>query len=436
MGLLTALGGIAGSFFGSPAIGAAIGGAIEGSQASGQASQAQQGAAQAGIDEQRRQFDLMRQTLSPYVQAGAGALGGYSPYRMAGTGALPALQQYSQAGQSALDQQMALLGMAPEAINPPMQVGQPSVGGFGGGFGGFGGAMGALSGLGGGLLGQPTPTARSEADIRNALIGQYTSPIRTEQYGGFGGDLTRTVGGEVDEAGLAAAIQAAQAQDQAQAQAQAQAGQAQAGQNQVSPSMRYVGGQAGQDAQRAAIERISGSEQFKALAQQAENAFLQNAAATGGLRGGNLQGAFAEFRPQLLNQLIEQQYNRLGGLATQGGTVSQNLATAGMGATGELARLGQSSAAGVGTAGLNTGTNIANLMGQQGAAQAGGIMGQQQAFGGVPAAFGFGQTSGLGTNPFSGMAGQLGNLGAAFNYGTNIGSQQTSMLANQERGMF
>lgn len=248
----------------------------------------------------------------------------------------------------------------------------PMGGGFSGGFGGFGGAMGALGGLGGGLLGQPTPTARSEADIRNALIGQFTSPTRTEQYGGMGGDFTRTVGGEIDQAGLAEAIRNVQAQEEnAQAQAQAQV-QAQGGQAQASPAMQYVGGQAGQDAQRAAIERISGGEQFKALAQQGEEAMLQRASATGGLRGGNIQGALAQFRPQLLNQLIEQQYSRLGGLATQGGNVAQNLASGGLSATGELARIGQASAAGVGSAGQTTGTNIAALMGQQGAAQAGG----------------------------------------------------------------
>jgi len=136
----------------------------------------------------------------------------------------------------------------------------------------------------------------------------------------------------------------------------------------------------GPEAQRQAIAGIEGGQQFQALSQQGENALLQNASATGGLRGGNLQGALAQFRPQLLNELINQQYGRLGGLAAQGGTVAQNLASGGLSATGELARIGQASAAGVGTAGSQTGANIANLLGQQGAAQAGGIMGQNQAF--------------------------------------------------------
>ena len=44
------------------------------SQAAGQAADTQAGAAQAGIDEQRRQFDLTQNLLQPYTQAGAPAL--------------------------------------------------------------------------------------------------------------------------------------------------------------------------------------------------------------------------------------------------------------------------------------------------------------------------------------------------------------------------
>lgn len=117
----------------------------------------------------------------------------------------------------------------------------------------------------------------------------------------------------------------------------------------------------GPEAEQAAIERIRGGETFQALAQQGEEALLQRASATGGLRGGNIQGALAQFRPQLLSNLIEQQYGRLGGMTS----------------------LGQQSAAGVGTAGMQTGTNVANLLAQQGAARAGGELGEAKAFGGL-----------------------------------------------------
>lgn len=145
----------------------------------------------------------------------------------------------------------------------------------------------------------------------------------------------------------------------------------------------------GPEAERAAIERISGGETYKALAQQGEEALLQRASATGGLRGGNIQAALGQFRPALLSSLIEQQYGRLGGLTD----------------------IGQASAARTGAYGQQTGANVATLLGQQGAAQAGGILGQQsalsgginQAFGTIQGLGGFGKLFGGGTTGQSGM---------------------------------
>ncbi|MBQ5963141.1 hypothetical protein [Massilia sp. ZL223] len=108
----------------------------------------------------------------------------------------------------------------------------------------------------------------------------------------------------------------------------------------------------GAGAQQTAVDAVEMSPQFSALAKQGEEAILANASATGGLRGGNALGALAQFRPQLLAQLIDQQYSRLGGLA----------------------QMGQASAAGVGSAGMQTGNNVAQLLGQQGAAQAGAAL--------------------------------------------------------------
>lgn len=116
-------------------------------------------------------------------------------------------------------------------------------------------------------------------------------------------------------------------------------------------------GLGGADAQKAAIDALQNSPQFAALTQQGENAILQNASATGGLRGGNTQSALAQFRPAALAQMIEQQYGRLGGLTS----------------------IGQNAAAGVGNAGLQTGANIAQLLQQQGAALAGGALAQGRA---------------------------------------------------------
>jgi hypothetical protein len=292
MGLLSTLGGAVGNYL-LPgiggAIGAGLGGAIEGRKSVGAASQAQQQAAQGGIDEQRRQFEAVQKLLQPYSAAGTGAL----------------------------QQQMALLGLAPQSQRS-------------GGGGGFGGIAEQVAG------------AASDA---------------------FGGGQTQ-----------------------------------------------FVEGEAGQAAQQQAISALEASPQFQALQQQGENAILQNASATGGLRGGNVQGALAQFRPALLSSLINQQYERLGGLSS----------------------IGQNAAAGVGNAGMSTGSNIATLLGRQGQAQAGGILGQQSALtGGINQAFGAIQ----GAGGFGKLFGGNGlNIGTALNYGTNIGSQQSAMLAAQEQG--
>jgi hypothetical protein len=146
----------------------------------------------------------------------------------------------------------------------------------------------------------------------------------------------------------------------------------------------------GPEAERAAIERIRSGETFQALAGQGEEALLQRASATGGLRGGNIQGALAQFRPALLSSLIEQQYGRLGGMTALGQETTSN-----------VARLGQASAAGTGAAAQTTGTNIATLLGQQGAAQAGADIAQGKAFAAIPSAI----SGGLGI--FSGLGGKF-----------------------------
>lgn len=126
----------------------------------------------------------------------------------------------------------------------------------------------------------------------------------------------------------------------------------------------------GTDAQRQMIAGIQNSPQFSALKNIGEQSILSNASATGGLRGGNVQGALAQFSPNLLAQLIDQQYSRLGGLTS----------------------MGQNAAAGVGNAGMQTGQNISNLFQQQGAAQAGNALAEGKAqgslYGGIGSAIG------------------------------------------------
>lgn len=167
-------------------------------------------------------------------------------------------------------------------------------------------------------------------------------------------------------------------------------------------------GLSGPDAERAAIGRIEQSQGFQSAVQQGENAMLQNASATGGLRGGNMQAALAQFRPRLLASAIEDQYSKLSGLTS----------------------IGQNAAVGVGNAGMQTGNNVTNLLQQQGAALAGNALAR-------------GQVN-------SNQAGMLGQLGGAYlgyqqfgrtaqpvnttQWGTAPGSQQTQMLQAQEAG--
>jgi hypothetical protein len=106
----------------------------------------------------------------------------------------------------------------------------------------------------------------------------------------------------------------------------------------------------GTTGQQDAISALLTSPEYTTSVRQGEESILANASATGGLRGGNTQNSLANFRSDLVGNLINQQYNRLGGLTA----------------------LGQNAAAGVGNAGVATAGNIGDLLSRQGAALAGG----------------------------------------------------------------
>lgn len=136
----------------------------------------------------------------------------------------------------------------------------------------------------------------------------------------------------------------------------------------------------GPEAEAAEIAAIQRRPGFLAQQQEGERALLRRAGATGGLRGGAVQRALAQFSPALLGREIEAQYGRLGGLAGAGLGIEERLAT-----------LGQASAARTGAAAGGLGANVANLLtggaAEQSAAmqtaaraQAAGQLGQVQAF--------------------------------------------------------
>jgi len=108
----------------------------------------------------------------------------------------------------------------------------------------------------------------------------------------------------------------------------------------------------GTAAQQAAISALQASPAYTSQLQSGQDAILANASATGGLRGGNVQSALAQFSPALLAQTIQNQYSNLGSLTS----------------------LGQNAAAGVGNAGMSTSNQITSLLGQQGSATAGAAL--------------------------------------------------------------
>jgi len=152
----------------------------------------------------------------------------------------------------------------------------------------------------------------------------------------------------------------------------------------------------GIQAQQQAIAQLEQSPTFQALARQGEQGILQNASATGGLRGGNVQGALAQFRPAMLNQQIQQQIANFAGLAS----------------------LGQNAASGTGNAGISTGANISNLLSDTGQARAYGALGGGLTLG----------------NAVAGLGTQLGNLlgGSGGGLGRLAGSAASTIAANPD----
>jgi hypothetical protein len=183
--------------------------------------------------------------------------------------------------------------------------------------------------------------------------------------------------------------------------------------------MQAMLGLGGAEAQQQAIAGVEQSPLLQAMMRQGEEAMLQQASATGGLRGGNMQAALAQFRPQMLQEALDQQYARLGGLTA----------------------LGQQSAAGVGTAGMQTGQAVAGLLGQQGAARAGGALGRAAPFASLlqmPAQM-YGMGMGMGRIPFPSFGGaqaafsQTGLGSSGFGTGLAYGNQDIGQFVSDRR---
>ena len=355
---------------------AGVGSAISGSKASSAAKSAAATQAKSqgqAIDEQRRQFDAIRELLSPYIQAGRPDL--TQPYIQTGPGALQGMQALAGLGGEA-DRQRALYQL------------------------------------------QQSPQFTSIADVTKSNIADYQRQRDLElkafqKSADYKKAPTPKGASRKDiQAGLLA-----QFQNQTQAgirdiEARAYA-EREALMQPILQDQSYA--QLGAERQRQAIQQIEQGPLFQELAKQGEQGILQSASATGGLRGGNVQGALAQFRPNLLNQLIEAQYGKLAGLTTLGSSSAQN-----------LLNTGSAAAAGTAAGAQQSAQNIGNLMVGQGQAQAAGQIGAANAFaqgvGGITSAIGGGVQNYMLMNALQG--------GGGFGGGYNPGMGQVGMITS------
>lgn len=142
--------------------------------------------------------------------------------------------------------------------------------------------------------------------------------------------------------------------------------QASAGVNGVGGSLQAqqnLLGLNGNAAQQAAYDQIQNSAGFQSQLQLGQNAMLQNAAATGGLRGGNTQAAMAQFAPALLNQAIASQYQNLGGITALGQNAAAMQGNAGMQSANAIGDLYQSQGANTAGYQLARGQNAQDMIG-------------------------------------------------------------------------
>lgn len=284
----------------------------------------------AAIQEQRRQFDIIREILAPYVQAGSPDL--TQPYIQAGPGAIRGLQALTGlGGEAARQEALARARQSPEFTQ--------------------------LSDITKSNVDEYIRNREQELELFKKSAA-YKNPTLAEGQKGRMAvnqareDLIAQFQQETDRG-----IRGIQSQGYQQQQALL---------TPILEDKQYE--QMGIDQQRQAIQQIEQGPLYQELAKQGEEAILAASSATGRRGSEGTQSALARYRPQLLNQLIDQQYARLAGLTSVGQAGAQN-----------LLNLGQASAAGQAGAAAQSGNAISGLLASQGAAQAAGIMGAGQA---------------------------------------------------------
>lgn len=150
----------------------------------------------------------------------------------------------------------------------------------------------------------------------------------------------------------------------------------------------------GAPGQQEALDALQNSPMLQSLFRNGEEGLLQNASATGGLRGGNTQGALADFRADKFAEMIQQQLGNLSGIANMG-----------LGATGSVSGFGAAKAGALG-----------DLFTQQGQARAGGLLTR----GGINAANWKNAGSFLDDAVSAAVGAGAGPGGAPFNFGNML----------------
>lgn len=172
-------------------------------------------------------------------------------------------------------------------------------------------------------------------------------------------------------------------------------------------------------AQQLSIDQITKSPLYSELFKQGEDALLQNASATGGMRGGNTQGALAYYRPSVLKQLIEDKMKNAQFMAGLGAQTAGQAAGIGQNYTSLQGQLLSNQAANMGNMLAGQSTQMADILTNNATNQGNAalIQGntQGQMFGGIA----------------QGLGGLASGLGGLFNGGGGIGISSAQRAPQQ-----
>jgi hypothetical protein len=240
------------------------------------------------------------------VAAGIGAAGSLLGGIAGGIGAKKAAKTQAKAVKQGIAQQAGQFAVTQGNIQPWVSAGRTDLGGIQDLLG-FGGSSGQGSGA-------------SPADQVRFLVANTTGKTHAQ--------IAQWLAANPDaspDSQLSAISSMADPNERARWQEYANA----------SPYVPAGTAQSAGQAQQAAIDNLKASPLFQSLYGTGQDTILQNAAATGGLRGGNTQNSLAQFGSGLLAQVIQQQLANLGTVSGQGaqaglglGQISQGNANA------------------------------------------------------------------------------------------------------------